>query len=352
MKTASRWLLAGYLLVLAFFAFRPFVPIPGLAYPAMEPVTNGVFRAGAALEDAEGAEMLLERLGKSGRMSLEILLKTDSLKQGGPARIVSFSRDSMRRNFTLGQSGNGLVFRLRTTETDRNGMYPSLLVPKVFDDRKPQHLAVTYDGAKVRLYIDGELHPSEVDLAGSFGNWGRNYLLTVGDEVSGGRPWSGRIERFSIYGRALGPEEVELLCKGSSVPGAAYVFQGLEAGERGIRPLGYRNLFVFTDAEFNRPDCVANIAGFVPLAALVWLALPGGPGKWRFVPAVLLPVLFGISISGAIELVQRHVDGRVPSILDLVYNLLGTLLGCVLLWWAISVYTRKKEFGKRNGPVF
>jgi len=351
MKAVFRWLLAGYFLGLAFFAFRSFAPIPGLAYPATAPATNGVFRAGAALEDAEGAAVLWERLGESGRMSLEILLKTDSLKQGGPARIVSFSRDSMRRNFTLGQSGNGLVFRLRTTETDRNGMYPSLLVPKVFDDRKPQHLALTYDGAKVRLYIDGELHPTEVDLAGSFENWARSYLLTVGDEASGGRPWSGRIERFSIYGRALGAGEVESLYKGSPVPGAVYIFRGPGAEGQGMRPLRYRNLFVFTDAEFNRPDFVANIVGFIPLAALVWFALSGGQGERRFVSAVLLPVLLGFSISGTIELAQQYVGGRVPSILDLVYNLLGTLLGCVLLWWAIPVYTRKKGFSERNGSI-
>ncbi len=336
MRITSRWMLVGYLLGLAYFGFRPFERIPGVVHP------------GPALEDAAGAKVLLERLGKTGRMTLEILLKTDSLGQGGPARIISFSRDSMRRNFTLGQSGNGLVFRLRTTETDRNGMYPSLLVPKVFDDRKPQHLAVTYDGAKVRLYIDGELHPTEVDLAGSFENWGRSYLLTVGNEASGGRPWSGRIERFSVYGRALGAGEVESLCKGSSVPDAVYIFHGSEAEARGMHPLKYRNLFVFTDAEFNRPDCIANIVGFIPLAALVWFALFRGQGKRQFVSAVLLPVLFGVSISGTIELAQRYVVGRVPSLLDLVYNLLGTLLGCMFLWWTLSIYTRREGLKKRE----
>lgn len=327
----------AYLLVVAYFAFRPFQRVPGACHPSARmkwDAERGRGELGTALEDKKSSSRLWKALVSSGRMSLEILLQPDSLEQGGPARIVSFSRDLMRRNFTLGQEGNGLAFRLRTTETDLNGVYPSLLVPKVFNDRKPQHLAVTYDGAKVRLYIDGKLHPLGVELAGSFENWGRGYLLTVGDEVPGGRPWSGRIEQFSIYDRALGSGEVESLCRGISVPSAVYVFRGLETKGHGMHPLKYRNLFVFFDTEFNARDCVANIVGFVPLAPLLWLAFPG----WfrKKVLAFVVPVVVGLFISATIEFVQRGICGRVPSLLDLVYNVLGVAVGSGLLWLGLK----------------
>ena len=328
MRVAFRWMLAGYLLVLAYFAFRPFEPIPGLRYPDVAPATNGVFRAGAALEDAEGAALLLERLGESGRMSLEILLKTDSLQQGGPARIISFSRGSMCRNFTLGQSGNGLSFRLRTSETDGNGMHPSLLVPKVFDDQRFQHLAVVYDGLQVRLYIDGGLR-SAIGLTGNFDNWEPEHLLVMGDETFGGRPWEGEIKRFSIHDRALDAEEVALLRDGQEIPGAVYSYPG-----EGMRPWRYRNPFCFTEPVFNARDCTANIAGFISLAPLLWLAFPGCFRKkaWVFI----VPVAAGFLISGTIELLQRGISGRVPSLLDLAYNVLGAMVGSGLLWLGLK----------------
>ncbi len=328
MRIAFLWMLVGYLLVLAYFAFRPFEPIPGLKYPDTEPAINGVFRAGAALEDAEGARLLFERVGESGRMSLEILLKTDSLQQGGPARIVSFSRGSMCRNFTLGQSGNGLSFRLRTTETDTNGMHPSLLVPKVFDDQRFQHLAVVYDGSQVRLYIDGELR-SSVELTGSFDNWEPEHLLVMGDEIFGGRPWEGEVKRFSIHDRALNAEEVGLLCDGREIPGAVYSYPG-----EGMRPWRYRNPFYFTEPVFNARDCTANIAGFIPLALLLWLAFPGCFRKKALV--FFVPVVAGLLISGMFEFAQRGISGRVPSLVDLAYNVLGAMVGCGLLWLGLK----------------
>jgi len=328
MKIVARWMLACYFLGLAYFAFRPFEPIPGLRYPDAAPATNGVFRAGAALEDSEGAVVLLERLGESGRMSLEILLKTDSLQQGGSARIVSFSRGPMCRNFTLGQSGNGLSFRLRTTATDSNGMHPSLLVPQVFDDQRFQHLAVVYDGSQVRLYVDGQIH-SAIGLTGNFDNWEPEHLLVMGDETFGGRPWEGVVKRFSIHDRALGTEEVVLLRDGQEIPGTVYSYPG-----EGMRPWRYRNPFYFTEPVFNARDCTANIAGFIPLAPLLWLAFPGCFRKKALV--FIVPVGAGFLLSGMIELAQRGISGRVPSLVDLAYNVLGAMVGCGLLWLGLK----------------
>lgn len=340
-------MLLGYLLLLAYFGFRPFEPIPGKLYHDAAPATNGFFRVGAALEDAAGAAVLLGHLVESGRMSLEILLKTDSLRQGGPARIISFSRDSMSRNFTLGQSGNGLSFRLRTTETDANGMYPSLLVPRVFDEQRFQHLAVVYDGKRVQLYVDGKLRPETIELHGDFDNWSRSHVLVLGDEVPGGRPWTGTVESLSIYDRALTAKEVALLGEGKPVPGAVYAFRVIEKGGGEMHPLKYRNPFAFSDSVFSRSDCIANVVGFIPVAALLWFSVAWS-SKWkRFTVVFLLPMLFGLLASVAIELGQRYIKGRVPCGLDLVYNLLGTVFGCSLLWLMMLMCRRRKRVDRK-----
>ena len=318
MKIASRWILLGYFLILAYFGFRPFILIPGLL-----DARNGELRSVMALEDRKGSLILRRSLARTGRMSLEIFLKTDSLQQGGPARIVSFSKGTTSRNFTLGQSGNGLSFRLRTTETDGNGTRPSLLVPQVFDEQRFQHLALVYDGDQVRLYIDGMLHPTAVDLHGSFDNWGSDHHLVMGDELFGGRPWAGIVKRVSIYDRALAAEEIGLLHEGQAVPEAVYSYPG------DMRPLRYRNEFRFTDPVFNARDCVANIVGFIPLAMLLWLVFPGCFRKT--VCILVVPVMTGFLVSGMIEFAQRGISGRVPSLLDLGYNVFGAAIGSGVL---------------------
>ena len=42
--------------------------------------------------------------------------------QTGPARIVSLSADTGAQNFTLGQEGSDIEFRLRTPVSGRNGI--------------------------------------------------------------------------------------------------------------------------------------------------------------------------------------------------------------------------------------
>lgn len=74
-------------------------------------------------------------------------------------------------------------------------------------------------------------------------------------------------------------------------------------------------------------DVAVNVAGYVPLGALLALsALRGGP--WRSV--VWLPVLMGGALSLAMEALQTYLPGRVPSREDCLLNTLGVVLGVVL----------------------
>lgn len=333
LKGIGRGAFLAYVLTLAYFGFRPFHSIPGRQYPRVAPAQEmedggRVLRKGAALEARGAASVLRRPLMKTGCMSLEIVLKTDSLDQVGPARIISFSREAMSRNFTLGQEGDGLIFRLRTTETDYNGQYLSLRVPSVLHDVRWQHFIVTFDGTQSRLYVDGKPHPQVLKLGGNFSNWGRNHVLVVGDEVPGGRPWNGTIRRFAIYDRALDADEVERRFRNQPIPPPIFA-PDASALER----LRYRNLFVSTDAAaFDVDDCIINIVGFVPLAGMAWWAFPARLRRKRFLSGVLVPIVLGLIFSGVIEFAQRGIMGRVPCLVDLIYNGFGTLLGSALVW--------------------
>jgi glycopeptide antibiotics resistance protein len=106
------------------------------------------------LETTTPATYLTQRLIQTSQFTLGVTAATHDTQQDGPARIVSLSGDSSRRNFTLGQVGKDLEFRLRTPLTEENGAAPPLRVPGVFATTKPVHLVVTYDGSHLLLYMN------------------------------------------------------------------------------------------------------------------------------------------------------------------------------------------------------
>jgi len=151
---------------------------------------------------------LLTAARKSGELTIEATLVASSVNQGGPARIISFSSGSSSRNFTLGQEGANLVFRLRTPATDDNGMSREVELGQIEADR-PTHVLIRYRDRQLEAFIDGKMSLSTDAIQGSFENWTEQGLI-FGDEVGGGRNWAGELEGIAIYSRFLNDEEVAL----------------------------------------------------------------------------------------------------------------------------------------------
>lgn len=347
-RTLTCIVIIAYLFVLAYFAFRPFqrIAVPSShSTPAAWDGRAGHVEPGMALGvNRRDTVQMRKALATSGRMSLEVVLRTDSLRQSGPARIISFSRDKMYRNFTLAQEGNALVFRLRTTETDPNAVLSSLIVPGVFEStNQVQHLIVTYDGARLLLFQDGKPRAESSELQGDFSDWGRNHALLIGDEPNGGNAWSGCIERFTIFDRALTDADVSEFQRGHTVPGAILsrdfrILKNSSSGmPTGVQRFKFRNLFIITDpSAYTLGDCIFNVAGFVPLGIIVYILLPIPIESRKVLAVIILPVITGLLLSAFIEWSQRSIPGRVPCAVDLVYNLTGTLLGSLIAWLAFS----------------
>lgn len=145
-------------------------------------------------------EKLLAACKASNELSLVLHFQTDHLNQSGPARILSFSLDSDKRNFSLCQEGSRLVLRLRTTRTGLNGSGPSLYLGS-FQAGKPQQVAVSYRDGKVICAINGKLVAVR-PVEGDFSNWEPCQLL-VGNEWKAHRPWGGRVFGFEIHSSAI-----------------------------------------------------------------------------------------------------------------------------------------------------
>ncbi len=145
---------------------------------------------------------------RSSEVTLEAWIQTNRLDQTGPARIVTLSQDSSNRNLTLGQDGDALQIRHRTTKTSANGL-PALSSPKGSLTRDLTHVTFTCNqSGETKLYLNGEV-AAESDPGGRTGNWSTSYSLALGNEVTGGRPWYGAFHLVALYNRDLAPSEIK-----------------------------------------------------------------------------------------------------------------------------------------------
>ena len=131
--------------------------LPRGAYVSDSPlVFNGSNAHHFAAEVASG---LYTSARKTGRLTVVARAATASTLQVGPARLVSFSKNTTARNFDLGQEGARLWFRIRTPLTGTNGMDSNLHVETspVLADGRPLTIVATYDGTVARVFADGRL---------------------------------------------------------------------------------------------------------------------------------------------------------------------------------------------------
>jgi hypothetical protein len=92
-----------------------------------------------------------------GAFTVVLRLRAGTTDQTGPARIVTYSHDSLARNFTLGQEEETLVFRVRTPASGVNGMQPELITVPVVTSTRDMFVAASYDGHISRVFVDGQL---------------------------------------------------------------------------------------------------------------------------------------------------------------------------------------------------
>jgi hypothetical protein len=160
-----------------------------------------------ALTSAELATKISTECAQAGAISIEARVVTTDRTLDGPTRIVSMSDSISERNFTLGTSLERFVFRLRSTETDLNGI-PSLDSPEEAVTGELLHVAVIGEvGGGRKMYLDGAL-VAEDEVQGDFSTWSDVFQLWVGNEVSFDRPWLGELHELAIYCRARGEEEL------------------------------------------------------------------------------------------------------------------------------------------------
>jgi VanZ family protein len=304
---------------------------------------------------------LLHDLQEGIGLAVEVWVSTSDFYQDGPARIVSYSLNTLLRNFTLGQFQNKLVIRYRTSDTDPNGVLSEYAIDDVFVSSDPIHIVVTYDFLEFNIYINGERKARKDIPSDRFASWDPSYYFILGNEATGDRPWVGNIYYLAVYNEPLTQEIVDLHyglgwrpcdhlrdgpCRSLDGLIANYAF---EAGQGNIVPESIQsensiNLhipFIVTDVEKlylsasidfmnlrEFMDVVMNIIGFIPFGILLHFIITRNLGN-SFKSATIT-FLLGSFFSFSMESIQFFVVGRNSSIIDLFCNMLGIALGVLV----------------------
>ena len=162
------------------------------------------------IKSVGAARKVIEAVKARNELTIEAWITPANTTQSGPARIVTLSRDTSYRNFTLGQRSDAYDVRLRTTNTSDNGI-PSLRAPYGCVTNQLTHVVYTrnwnfFGTGVIKLYVNSVLVASGTE-GGYCSFWG-NYALALGNELTGDCPWLGTYHMVAIFDRAIDQAEV------------------------------------------------------------------------------------------------------------------------------------------------
>lgn len=165
------------------------------------------------IKSTQPAIKLADACRDSDELTIDMSITPASVQQDGPARILSLSSSTLRRNFTIGHGQwknrpkDVYDIRLRTAATNANGE-PSLVSERGSVTTAKTHLFYTRgrDG-KTNLYVNGAMVATGRVL-GDLDSWNRGYSLHLGNEATGDRPWLGTYHRLAIYCQTLDPAQI------------------------------------------------------------------------------------------------------------------------------------------------
>lgn len=299
-------------------------------------------------------------------MTVEVWIRSMDIRQGGPARIISFSYDPWFRNFTMGQQERDLVIRMRTLNTNLDGSDPELTVRNIISPEEIYQLVMTYDYKVQRVFVNGHMVVETSAPGGKLSNWDTSYPLILGNEKTGNRPWHGQLFLAAVYNRSLSSKEVS----GNFMAGVANPKEGKGLQERvgdglvtlylfdemsgnvvknqlssiteanltiptmlNIPTLRSGSYKIFLDTDFiadidHFTDIFLNILAFIPFGFFLHGTIEKHSKRFRFPVGTVL--LTAMAFSLAVESLQYFTEERTSDVYDVVSNCLGAILGAAV----------------------
>lgn len=309
--------------------------------------------AGGIAYTAKALSVPLSTHTVPGAITLAFKVKASLMFTRAVGTIVAFCDHKNALKMVFGQWKSHLIIRTFYFPTDKRGPYTEIGVRDVLTPGKTGLITVTADSKSTMIYFDGHLArkvvnvrllPQDVGLSG--------FRIYLGNSPSVTTAWDGDIYGFELYGRALTADEVlenyrswaeKPVTSSNLIDGAVVKYNFVSPEDRKVpNILMEENALIFPEqVDIKQPpleralgyeadveDVVVNIVGFIPFGFLgvLWL-------RKRYAGSILailvVVVLGGFALSLGIELAQSYMPTRNSSLLDLITNLTGTVIGAV-----------------------
>jgi hypothetical protein len=128
--------------------------------------------------------------------------------------VIKKARHKSVDGYELSLSSTGSVF-VRFNQVSSGNTYKLLSTSGYPDDANTWiHLAATYDGQEIKLYLDGFLDSSMFAPGLSIGS--NNNSLSIGAQDDGYRPFEGAVDNVHLYNFALSQTEIQELFEAES----------------------------------------------------------------------------------------------------------------------------------------
>ena len=334
LRGRTGWLISVFFacsyLAAAFFPFRLDLPrrvINGAAVNGdnVRFESPGIVRTG-------GPPVWLQDALSRQSLSVAVTFRSFASQQFGPARIFTLSENQNLRNLTIGQDGDDLIVRLRTTATSLNGR-PDYYIRDVFRELAWRQLQVEIRPGRVRILVDGRLEVNRPLPRNGLDIWNPRYCLALGNELNGRRAWLGEIRHVEVHvgdRTYAGVEQLEL--------------RRPDYYWAGVRWEWYVPWKELLRSPKRQRDLALNFICFIPLGFVVASSMWKGNRLLRAVAGCSAISLFA-------ELVQIGIDDRFPSMVDWILNSLGGLVGAMFAVWAIGLTNldRANAHAQANG---
>lgn len=289
------------------------------------------------------------------QISLECWLRPAAEPNNRLPHILSFWDGRRQEVFLLGQWKDSPAIRVRTSRPDVPRGYRERGKTQTLIKNRTVFLTLTSSPEGTTLHVDGALAKEFPGFPLLEDRPAGRIVLVLGNSAIGKSYWAGDLLGLALYNRVLSPREIrenhsrwvkrdyQTLKSGPGLIGLYPFNEGKGEWARNwiseahplhlpafFHPLQKVILEWPTKEQLKRwsfyQDVAVNILGFIPLGFFLTLWLL----RVTRLPAAgagALVLLLGILISLGIEITQVYFPTRDSSASDLVFNILGTLIG-------------------------
>lgn len=233
----------------------------------------------------------------------------------GPARIISDTVGANYQNWLIGQEKHALVIRHRGR---------AMAFPDVFRTGEACRFLVRLEDDRVTL-VDGDGETRTRSFATGFSGWHDDARVTMANEITGDRAWTGEIRTLRIHDSpAVSVPFLELRADSARLrlAGPGGVVELERVPWPWIRKIG-EGLRRFPP----KPrDVAANMLLTIPLGFFLGVRT----GRRSLARALLAVTVVQVAVTLTAEAVQVFSLYRKPDLADLLSNLAGALAGLAL----------------------